>query len=621
MIICKGEKYRYLLSTDGGINYVRLKLVKNPVIKLSKQKGSYDFRASCDGIKFVYYENPGIYGSLINRIANYSTQAEKIKFKIELWENYTALTSTPYEGYVPLSALKINENHGTVEFTPVEDDKYAWWEQHKADKVDLLNTARPLNRLNTITYDVNSYTEDYYIPSDITHFIPHGFSTSCPGVTIQNWGLGNDYTGGNWQWENWVKKSSGGPYRYYCVQDHTATPDTEPGVGANWTDFWEVYTHVVYISRQVSDLPLTANGHDYIHGNGIWEPGFPSVVTADSSASNCDPFYYYYPVCSPETGTMNLVEDGAVLMSDIINYMLYGSGLTFYSQFFSDATNPITGLPNKLTELYMIHKAHIKGIADDSSKGELTLQDFIADICDFFQCFFYIDEANSYFRIEHQKYFETGSVGIDLTDLTAYPLKYQTIYDRLGGNEDENYNYLSDELPEKETFAVIDSFDYDNFIQYNSAFSKLGEIKKHQLNTFSTDFGYIIKYPTKTNDDGFCLVACDGSKSVCRRTTKMRYINALYSAFTFANYPNGDLSFDNILNDFFLQFRYFTVGTINYVAKTFTAKRIRKQGQITFPRLAAFDPYELIKTNLGNGQVSTAEIDTDTDRIKVTLLY
>ena len=54
-----------------------------------------------------------------------------------------------------------------------------------------------------------------------------------------------------------------------------------------------------------------------------------------------------------------------------------------------------------------------------------------------------------------------------------------------------------------------------------------------------------------------------------------------------------------------------------------TQKRIKKQREIKFPRLesGAFNPYALITTNLGDGEVSEYEIDTDTDFIKVTLMY
>jgi len=628
MIICSAKKYRYFLSTDGGNNYVELKLVKNPSIKLSKQKGSYDFRASCGEVKFVYYENPGIYSSMVSRVQNYSAQTHKIKFKIELWENYTALTSTPYDGYVPLAAIKVNEDTGTISFTPTEDNKYEWYEAHKSDKHDFINSDLPLNRMNTLVYDVITTTEEYYIPDDITHSAPHGFSTSCSGITLQAWNIGNNYTGGYYQWENWVRHTgNNGSKAYYCYSDHEATADTEPGVGVNWADYWEEYNLSKYVARQIADLPLTAGGHDYLHGNGVFEEGFPAVITPDTGATNCDPFYYYYPTCSPESGTMNLVTDGSVYVEDAINHMLTGSGLAFYSQFFSDATNPVTGITNKLNHLYMVHKAFIKKIEDSSSKGEVSLQDYIADLCETFECFWFIDETNSYFRIEHQMYFENGfnytgsqAIGIDLTDIVTYPVKVNTVYDGSGGIDDRQYDFIGDEIPEKETFAVLDSFDYDNFIQYDSAFTKTGEIKKHQINTFSTDFGYVIKYRAKTADDGYCLIACDAAKKILNRDAEMRFIN-YRGGQVFLSYPNGDLMWNNILNDFWIYYRHFTTGTINYIPKTFTTKRIKKQRPVNFPRLASFDPYELIKTNLGNGQISTAEIDTDTDFIKATLLY
>lgn len=627
MIVCGSEKYRYFLSVDGGTNYVEVKPVKRPKLKYSKQKGSYDFRISCEAIKLVYHENPGIWSALVSRIENYSTQIQKIKFKIELWDNFTAMTSIPYIGYVTLSTVKQNLDTGTIEFTPTEDDKYGWYEKNKSIKYDLVGYALPsfVNPQNEIKYNITTVTEEYYIPSDIIHSSPHGFSTSCPGLTLKNWSIGKDYKAGNWQYDNWVRNTGWhGNRPYYCIADHVSAPDNEPGVGANWTEYWEEYTLTRYVARQICDLPFNSGVNEYLHGNDTYEEGFPAVITPDPSVSNCDSSTYYYPTCTPESGTMTLVADGTLKVDKVIDSMLTGSGLTFHSSFFSDATNPVTGTTNHLTNLLLCHKAYLKKINDISTKGEVSLNELVEDLCNTFNCYYHIDEVNGYFVIEHQNYYENGfqytgspSIGIDLTDNTTYPY---VIFDREGGVDDRQSDYLSEELPEVEIFSYLDAYDYDGLISYSSAFVKQGEEKKHQLNIYSLDWAYLVKYPGKTSDEGYCLIACDSSLEIIRRDVWVR-CSENHGYYNLTNYPNGDLLFNNLLNDFWKYYRPFTVGKINYFDKIFTRKRIKKQRSLNFQRMGDFNPIDLVKTNMGDGQVSTAELETDTDFLKVTLLY
>jgi hypothetical protein len=81
---------------------------------------------------------------------------------------------------------------------------------------------------------------------------------------------------------------------------------------------------------------------------------------------------------------------------------------------------------------------------------------------------------------------------------------------------------------------------------------------------------------------------------------------------------------NNLLNDFWDYQTIFSVGSINgQTSVTFqSSRRIKKQREVKFPRVdGAFNPEYLITTNLGDGRVESFEIDTDTDNIKVTLLY
>jgi hypothetical protein len=67
--------------------------------------------------------------------------------------------------------------------------------------------------------------------------------------------------------------------------------------------------------------------------------------------------------------------------------------------------------------------------------------------------------------------------------------------------------------------------------------------------------------------------------------------------------------------------RYLESLKIDGIAKTAeTTRRIKKQ-VVKFPRLENFDPFELVKTNIGNAKIKEVEINTDTDFCTAQLLY
>jgi hypothetical protein len=133
-------------------------------------------------------------------------------------------------------------------------------------------------------------------------------------------------------------------------------------------------------------------------------------------------------------------------------------------------------------------------------------------------------------------------------------------------------------------------------------------------------------------------LACESDGTIYRRSTGLRWYKkettetarGFYTtestAITGFDFPNGDLMWHNLLNDFWKYNTIFLNGRINNQASPLvfeSQKRIKKQREINFPRKesGAFDPYGLITTNIGNGEVDEYEINTDTDFIKVTLLY
>jgi hypothetical protein len=659
MIICSANKYRYWISFDGGTNYNEVKLVKPPVLKYSKEAGQYGHRVRSTEWKFVYHENKTLFGTLITKLATISTDEQKLKVKACLYETFSTLTETPYEGYVPLAGLKINEGDGVVRFSPVEDGVYSWYDQHKAEVHDLINEV---THANTITYDVTSHTIEYWLDGD-TGLSYVGFEQyQADPLTIADWGTDTQYYNSNLPYLNyglgqWVKHGQGWFYpqgdppiygwkHYYCKANHFSGPNTEPGIGAHWQDVWHGPVRFVsHMISQESDLPMSHTIDGLLikstHGNGSFLPNWPQYPPMDGSSkipeggeNNHATSKYFIAHDQPITSTETLLANGNILFADVFSHLLTGSGLTFVSQFLTEVTNPVTGLTNKLINLRLIHNAFLKGIDVTDVKGEITLENFINGLCETFNLGWYI--SGSQLIIEHVKYFENGfqyvgspTVGIDLTNQTTYPLKWQAIFDRDGGTTDKSYDYFSGSIPEKEIYKFMDGYDYNGQIKYISAYAKKGETKDHTISSFMTDFSFLLFFPADTISEMYSLIACDGTGKILKRNTRLRWIQGnAYSEAPYlkyrSNFNNGDLQWDNVLVDFHTYNRYFTKGNINgrYTATTFNSQaEIKKQAPIIFPRLAAFNPLNLIKTNLGDGRIDTAELDTDTDFIKVTLLY
>ena len=636
------DKYRFYICTDG-TNFYPVLLVKPVTISGEKQEKLGDFRRKSSEWKLERFENVTVYNAIIAKIASPSTQTTKIQVKVELWDNWIDFTSIEFEGYVPIGSIKSNQDEGILQFTPEDESIYTWWDEHKEDSKNLIAEPSVIPTPDRITIEDTSIPTEYYLPLSLAcehfknFFVGNHSDSEANGLNIQHWTDAKgtyyfaDELGPIWRKEGWVVRADIWKF-YYCIQTHV--PNTylnKPLSGLHWTEYWTAfddypYDNAVYhVIQQRSEFHLP----NFVRGNGIYQPMFTKELGDNLEATNCPENKYCYGGASVVAGLATISDLGNIPIANAINFFLTGSGMTFYSDFFSLATNPVTGLPNKLTNQFLSHKAYLKGTNEENTKGEITLEALISALCDEFNCQWYIDPINENFVFEHIKFFENGKqyadgtpgIYTDLTDKTKYPaLKYQTIED-VEGNPTDNEFSLEKESPQKETFKLSDTVDLVSEIKYDSAFCKKGETEQHVVGALTTDIAFVISYPDKSSDDTYCHLACDANKTIYRRDfTQGMTIRV------FEDYANGDLMYDNLIRDFWIHDRHMISGKINLdaAATTFeTQKKTKLQREIIFPRVEAgrFDPAKLITTNIGNGEVKSFEINTDTDRIKVSLLY
>ncbi len=128
--------------------------------------------------------------------------------------------------------------------------------------------------------------------------------------------------------------------------------------------------------------------------------------------------------------------------------------------------------------------------------------------------------------------------------------------------------------------------------------------------------------PDDTSDDSYCIVvATYPDFTVIRKNTAFKWTEGVDgsprtferyaddSHYPYLQYPNGDLTWFQILPKYWIYNRPFLKGKVNglYPASTFSSqKKTKKQKEIIFPRMEAglFDPLKLINTNVDDGEVT-----------------
>lgn len=637
------NKYIYSISIDGE-TYDPVVLTKSPNISGSKEEKMGDFKLKTGMWKFVKHENRSLYERFLYVLQNPSTSTCPINVKIELLNSEETIAYTVFLGYVTLVSIQNDESEGgTITFTPDDAGTYLWYEQNKTTRKDLVSTANATLHANTLNINDASTPVEYWLPLslDCEHFnnffeLEHSDGDNN-GCQIQHWSddqgityIGYDDDRKFMFKEGWVVHPVSWKY-WYCIKTHNPSSQNEPGYGPHaneyWIGFnWYPYDNAVYhVVQQRSDFALP----NFVKGNGVYQPMFESDTGDDSMATNCPEDKYCLGSQNVVTGSAVITTKGNIKIADAFNYLLEGSGLTFASQFMAPGTNPITNLPNKYSNMYLSHRGFLKGTNTEDTKGEISLEELINDICDLLNCLWYIDPINENLVIEHVNYFRNGfsyvdgspEIYADLTDTTKYKLREQIIFDLNGDPTDNAYKY-GKELQKKEIFKIADTYDYDNYLTYSSHFAKSGDELTHNISSITTDIMFVIKVPVKSADDQYALISCaDEGNIVHRRDTYM------HNRLTFKqNYPNGDLIMYNLLTDLWYYDRIFKRGSINIEARVvtfFTTKKSKIQKDLRFPRLeeGPFDPKKLIRTNIGDGEVQEFEIETDSDYINATLIY
>ncbi len=290
-----------------------------------------------------------------------------------------------------------------------------------------------------------------------------------------------------------------------------------------------------------------------------------------------------------------------------------------YSQFLYDYSNPID--PNANYKLFITQKSNILAgeYEQPAQKAVITLRQVLDMLRDAFRCYWWIEwdgeEGEYMLRIEHISYFMNGgayfstpNVGIDLTQL---------VNPRNGKKWSFGVNqvkYNKDELPERYEFKwADDTTEYfeGNPIEIVSKFVKSGDIESILVNRFNSDLDYMLLNPSASDKDGFALI----SAVVSNGKWKVPYLQVSDDI----TLQNGFLSFYKLQEFYLYDMPAWSIKVNGVQRQSIGIKKSMTQEVICPHR--EFDLQELVRTDVGDGQIDAVTMNIDSKMLEISLVF
>lgn len=319
------------------------------------------------------------------------------------------------------------------------------------------------------------------------------------------------------------------------------------------------------------------------------------------------------------TGIDGQIGNG-LLVYDVLSELIFRTlGIReIKSDFFGwnpDDPNYTIGNSDKLKRLVIFQKSDVirRGSGTFAWNMPLTLKELLNNLCVHCNLEYRID-TNNLFRIEHVSWWNR-TVGLDVT---------QSKFDKFENKID--WAFLTDEYYNQESFSNPDNSNldfvgkpilYDNECVTNT---EEGQTLEH-ISTFSTDVQFLslLDY---TDDgvelDGIVMVAID-SNGVIQQDPPI---------FQVGQTPNNVLGWALLHDNFHRHKRLFINGNMNSQDVTFySTRKFKKQENIKFDLCCSdkiedyLDPFELVKTKVGDGELLSYQYDYATNICTISLLY
>lgn len=290
-----------------------------------------------------------------------------------------------------------------------------------------------------------------------------------------------------------------------------------------------------------------------------------------------------------------------------------------YSKFLYDYSNPID--PDANYKLFITQKSNILAgeYEQPAQKAVITLRQVLDMLRDAFRCYWWIEwdgeEGEYMLRIEHISYFMNGgayfstpNVGIDLTQLVNPRNEKKWSY---GVNQ---VKYNKDELPERYEFKwADDTTEYfeGNPIEIVGKFVKSGEIEGVAVNRFNSDLDYMLLNPSASDNDGFALI----SAVLNNGKWKVPYLQVRDDI----TLQNGFLSFYKLQEFYLYDMPAWSIKVNGVQVRSNDIKKSMTQEVICPNR--DFDLQELVRTEVGDGQIDAVTMNIDSKMLEISLVF
>lgn len=377
------------------------------------------------------------------------------------------------------------------------------------------------------------------------------------------------------------------------------------------------------MSREFSAEPTawgkSSNGKYFVEPINIYGDKFyPIGRTAWNNIS----FWFSFSVFDwilEEAGRKKYVIKDTYELSSCISVLLdQFSGVqhkntTEYSEFLY-GTNPISGTDFKL---FISQKTNlINGeYQTPAQTAPITLQDITNMLRDVYKCYWFIEDNK--FRIEHIEWFRNGgsytSSGIVGIDYTA--LENKRNGKKWAFNTSE-YTFDKIDLAERYEFKWMDDVE-ETFkgepIEVLSNYVTAGKVEEINVSNFTSDIDLMLLNPSAINSDGFVLFGAVDNE--------IPFLDVNVDGVNY-KIQNGYCAYSYILPQFWARYdmpaRKLKVNGEYFMPNSIARK---KKQELKAPLPLNFNPMQLVKTYLGNGEVEKISLNLSDLTAEINLKY
>lgn len=362
------------------------------------------------------------------------------------------------------------------------------------------------------------------------------------------------------------------------------TPENNYTEGTHTAEEW------VYV-KEFIDFP--ADGWDYdpalTGDNDPWLKYRGYSKETDTTQTVTRTFKYFYDI------------------DDLLNLLCINSDCDFDPSDFSDYLLD----DSELNYIQIAHKKNIISAGEIVKDKSMSLSSFLKAMKAMFNLDWFLDDGDLKFK-------HPSEISWALPSFTTYPAHDLTTLSGVNWSLQKKVYSYSGEFPFKEVWQteVTRDEDFNGLpIRYNIESEQIIEF---DLSSFQTNFKAILNAendndPGDISDNGWAIVVTDATDKITSKT-------GILSGDTLIN---GKLALSQLHDDHFKDGRYFSSGTMNGSAETFTnIKRGREIIELTAP--ATIDDFNfdyLVKTQIGNCELVSVSEPCNGGFSKIKLIY